>query len=62
MADTAETIRRRIEHYRGLLAQGISADVARMYLEQIAKDHAALRDLGEEYRSEGDPPPQRPSR
>ena len=48
MADTAETIRRRIQHYRELLAQGISADIARAYLEQIAKDHAALRELGEE--------------
>ena len=62
MADTAETIRRRIEHYRGLLAQGVATDLARMYLDQIAKDHAALRELGETGRPAGQQPLQRPSR
>ena len=45
MADSAETIRRRIEHFRSLLAAGASTDFARMYLAQIAKDHAALREI-----------------
>ena len=45
MADTPETIRQRIEHYRRLLANGVRSEIAQMYLEQIARDHAMLRDL-----------------
>jgi hypothetical protein len=62
MVDTAETIRQRIAHYRTLLAQGVPADIARMYLEQIAKDHAALRELSEARRSDEPSAPRHRSR
>jgi hypothetical protein len=45
MVDTATSLRQRIEHYRRMLAEGIPADRARVYLELIARDHAALREL-----------------
>ena len=45
MADTATSLRQRIEHYRRMLAEGVPADRARVYLELIARDHAALREL-----------------
>jgi hypothetical protein len=45
MVDTATSLRQRIEHYRRMLAEGLPADRARVYLELIARDHAALREL-----------------
>jgi hypothetical protein len=50
----AEALRQRIEHYRRLLAQGIAADQARVYLELIARDHAALRALESKVPASGD--------
>jgi hypothetical protein len=52
MVDMAKILRQRIEHYRRLLAQGMSADMARVYLELIARDHAALRALDEKPREQ----------
>lgn len=50
-----ETIRQRIEHYRRMLADGVPSDLARIYLAQIAQDHAKLRELGDELESDTDP-------
>lgn len=55
MADVRETIRQRIEHYRRMLADGVPSDLARIYLAQIAQDHAKLRELGDELESDTDP-------
>jgi hypothetical protein len=59
MADTVETIRQRIEHYRRLLANGVRSEIARMYLEQISRDHAMLRELENKRVPEPEPPPPR---
>lgn len=60
MADTSQTIRQRIEHYRRMLADGVPAELAGVYLDQLARDHAKLRELGEEVPGEaGRPGPHR---
>ncbi len=59
MADVRQTIRQRIEHYRRMLADGVPSDLARVYLEQIARDHAKLRELGDELQPDAEPPPSR---
>jgi hypothetical protein len=55
MADTPQTIRQRIEYYRRMLADGVSAELARVYLDQIARDHAKLREVSEAEPPDPDP-------
>jgi hypothetical protein len=41
----ADTLRRRIELYRGRLSKGVNADLARVYLFEIAQAELELAEL-----------------
>lgn len=45
MNDRAEMIRRRIAHYRRLLAEGVDVDLARQYLADIVAAEAQLAEI-----------------
>ena len=45
MSDTPAMLRQRIALYRRYLAEGVTADVARHYLESIAQAEAKLAEM-----------------
>jgi len=47
MNSRADLLRRRIEHYRRLLAEGVDSELARHYLRQIAADLLELSEIEE---------------
>jgi hypothetical protein len=45
MKDSADTLPRRVALYRRYLKEGVEINLARVYLDEIAKAEAALREL-----------------
>lgn len=45
MRENAETLRQRIALYRRYLAEGVDAEFAKIYTQEIAHAEASLRDL-----------------
>ena len=53
----AQTLRRRIELYRSLLSKGVGADLARVYLFEIAEAELELAELERPPDERGPGPP-----
>ena len=58
MADSVESLQRRIALYRKYLSEGVDADLARTYLAEIAKAETLLAEL--EQRNKSAPKPGAP--
>lgn len=53
---TADVLRRRIALYRNYLREGVSANLAKQYLKEIAAAEAALAKLTEDQKNSTDDP------
>jgi hypothetical protein len=52
MTEIPEVLRQRLALYRRYLAEGVSEDLARVYLQEIEKAKVLLDDPGEKSRNE----------
>jgi hypothetical protein len=48
MEERADTLHRRISFYRRYLAEGVDADLARIYLRKLASAEALLLEIGQD--------------
>jgi hypothetical protein len=58
MDDKAQMLRRRIDLYRGYLREGLNADQARLYLDQLQRDEAELKAIMDKAIMDKDSAPQ----